>query len=397
MQASPLGSWQALLCSMFTSAAACLQPPTAPFPACLSCLGCLQAAWCCLLLFPPRAETEGMAGQHQYPCFNPPAESPALWWHWKKEAESSVSWEVGNRQGRSHLSRHSFSCIKNWPDICVPTQPQRERWECRSWPRPVAHGALCLVQLWWAVGDAGEGVRVLQWFLSWSEIPRVCKAVPGLRYTSAATLLLLSCSTYPEKPESTAEAVNFVSFSLCSKCDCQHLQQDTSRSYAHVLTLCIYPCYNLTIPALRHEGQERKPWQTTGKLLWCSLWGGCLRLYQCLQEQRLKKWLQLPFTGSGKCRLASAEGKAGCLPSQGFCCNTSSGILLCLARGTQLPFSGLGPGSGRSGFCFPWPFEASVLSEAERGFADSHCGTLCPSHDFRRSRGGNALHWCTLV
>lgn len=114
------------------------------------------------------------------------------------------------------------------------------------------------LQLWWTEGDAGEGVRILQWFPSWSEIPGVCKAVPGLCYTSAATLLLLSCSTYPEKPRSRAEAVNFVSFSLSSKCGCQHLQQDTSWSYAHVLTLCIYPCYKQTIPALRHEGQESK-------------------------------------------------------------------------------------------------------------------------------------------
>lgn len=65
--------------------------------------------------------------------------------------------------------------------------------------------------------------------------------------------------------------------------------------------LCVRLCLNLTVPALGHEGQERKPRQTKGRaLLRCSqVLGWVPGQHLCLQEQGLTKWPQLPFTGSG--------------------------------------------------------------------------------------------------
>lgn len=257
-------------------------------------------------------------------------------------------------------------------------------------------------QLRWGASAAEEGLRILQWFLAWLEIPGVCEAGPELCYTSAATMLLLSCSTCPEKPRSTAEAVHFVSFSLRSKCDCEHLQQDPSWSCVHIL--CVCPCYNLT-GAWRRTGKETLANQgespsgvQPGTQGW--LWGRCLVQYLCFQEWGLTKWPQLPFTGSRKGRLAAAEGKAGGLPSQGFWCSASSGILLCPARRHSWPSLAWLLVVVSQGFASSAPWRP-VYSLKQKEALQMHAAT--PYIPLMISQGaglgnnqhpGNALHWC---
>lgn len=190
------------------------------------------------------------------------------------KTESRVSWEIGNRQRSSPLSRpdsHFLALKTGQISACFhpATFPEARGRNAGAGQDPWYTELYVWLQLWQGLSAAEEGLRILQWFLAQLEIPGVCTAGPGLYYTAAAAVLLLSCSSCPEKPRSTAEAVNFVSFSLCGKCDCQCLQQDPS---------CVCPCYNSTISALGHEGtQERTPCQTKGKaLLVCSQghWAG---------------------------------------------------------------------------------------------------------------------------
>lgn len=103
-----------------------------------------------------------------------------------------------------------------------------------------------------------------------------------------------------------------------------------------------------------------------------------------------------PLQGQGNASWHLLKKKQGICPPRAF------GVIPALASSFPLPgdtadllWLGSWPW-----FCFPCPLEASILSEAERGFADSHCSTLHPSYDFWRSRAGskqhpgNALHWC---
>lgn len=93
--------------------------------------------------------------------------------------------------------------------------------------------------------------------------------------------------------------------------------------------LCVRLCLNLTVPALGHEGQERKPRQTKGRAL-----------LRCSQVHRAGSWVGawatpvLARTGADKMAtatlyrvrwLVAAEAKSG-VPHRAFGAN--SAILL---------------------------------------------------------------------
>lgn len=93
-----------------------------------------------------------------------------------------------------------------------------------------------------------------------------------------------------------------------------------------------------------------------------------------LPRTGLTKCSELPFTGSWKSRMGTAEGKVGSLPSQGF---FSTGSFLCPSRGHS------------------WSSLAWLFAEVPWVFVFSAPWTSKWAGLGNNKRLGNVLHWCT--